>query len=188
MRVVIAMLLLAVGVLSRDAGAQQHEHGQQPARPEGMMQMQGMMPMQGMMRGPGTVLQFRGPLNLTDAQVQRIETIRDRAGEAHQPHMQAAMRAMQEAAGMLETPTPDMSGYEAKLREAANHHVLAHATMARAWLEAREVLTAEQRSNLQFGMRMMQQMMSERMQGMQGMMDTMRPGGMPARTTPPMRQ
>ena len=189
MRVAIAMVLLAIGSLSRGAGAQQHQHEQQPARPEGTVPMQGMMqmPMQGMVPGPGMILQLRGPLSLTDAQVRRIEAIRDRREESHMPHAQAAMRAMQDAAGMLEASTPDLSRYEAKLREAANHHVLAHAAMARTWLEAREVLTPEQRSNLRFGMQLMQQMASERMQGMHGMMDTMRSGGMPERTNPPMR-
>jgi Spy/CpxP family protein refolding chaperone len=188
MRVAIAILLLAIGILPRGADAQQHQHGQQPARPEGAVPMQGMMqmPMQGMMPGPDMILELRGPLNLTDVQVRRIETIRDRAGESHVPHAQAAMRAMQEAAGLLEAATPDISRYEAKLREAANHHVLAHAAMARMWLDVREVLTPEQRSNLRFGMQLMQQMMFERMQGMQGMRDTMRPGGLPERTNPPM--
>ena len=82
--------------------------------------------------------------------------------------MQAAMQTMREADSLLDMPSRDLSRYEAKLKDAANHHVQAHLAMTRAWLEAREVLTPEQRSNLQFGMKVMRQMMRERMPGMMG--------------------
>lgn len=62
----------------------------------------------------------------------------------------------------------EQARYEAKLREAANQHVQAHLAMTRGWLEARAVLTPEQRSNLEFGVKVMRQMMQERMQGMMG--------------------
>ena len=170
MRARTTFLLLGGMLVAAPLYAQEHQHGQQqPEEQGGMMQMQQMMP------GPMMILQLREPLGLTQAQVGRLEAIRDRVQGEHQPHMQAAMRAMQEAQALLEGPTPDLSRYEAKLREAADHHVQAHVPMARAWLEAREVLTPEQRSNLQFGMKVMQQMMRERMQGMMG---EMRPGMM----------
>lgn len=178
MRARATMLLLAGVLLSGPVYAQEHQHGQrQPAEPGGMMQMKGMMP------GPMVFLQLREPLGLTQAQVQRIEAIRGRVQREHQPHMQAAMQAMRDAERLLDVPAPDLSRYEAKLKDRANHHVQAHLAMARAWLDAREVLTPEQRSNLQFGVKVMQQMMRERMQGMMG---GMHEGRMQEGARPPM--
>ena len=162
MRIRVTMLVLAGMLLSAPAYAQEHQHGQrQPPESVGMMEMRGMP-------GPAVILQLREPLGLTTAQVQRIDAIRDRVEREHQPHMQAAMQAMQEAEGLLKAAAADLSRYEAKLKEAANHHVLAHLAMTRGWVESRAVLTPEQRSNLDFGVKVMQQMMRERMQGMTG--------------------
>lgn len=152
MRVPGSMLLLAVALLPGMAYAQQHQHAQQSAQPEGMMQMHAMMHMQAMTPGPMTILQLREQLGLTDAQVQRIEAIRDRFERTNEPHMRMAMQAMHEAAGTLGESAPNLSRYEEKLREAANHHVLAQVTMMRGWLESREVLTPEQRTKLQVGL------------------------------------
>lgn len=157
MRARAMMMLLAAAMLSAPAYAQEHEHGQrQPAQPGGMMEM---------MPGPALILRLREPLGLTSAQVERIEAIRDRAQREHQPHMQAAMQAMREADALLETSAPDLARFEARLKDCANHHVQAHLAMTRALLEAREVLTPEQRSNFQFGIKLMQQMMRDGMKG-----------------------
>ena len=162
MKARVTTLLLAASLLSVPAYAQEHQHGQrQPPESAGMMEMQGMP-------SPAMILQLREPLGLTQAQVQRIEAIRDRVEREHQPHMQAAMKAMREADGLLGAAALEQARYEAKLREAANQHVQAHLAMTRGWLEARAVLTPEQRSNLEFGVKVMRQMMQERMQGMMG--------------------
>ena len=158
MKSLATMLLIAGSLLTGPVYAQEHQHGQ-PAGAGGMMQM---------MPGPMIILQLREPLGLTQTQVQRIEAIRDRAQREHEPHMQAAMQTMREADSLLDMPSRDLSRYEAKLKDAANHHVQAHLAMTRGWLEAREVLTPEQRSNLQFGLKVMRQMMRERMPGMMG--------------------
>lgn len=179
MRVRATMLLLSGLLLAAPAYAQGYPDGPQPGRQGGRMRLQGMM-MHGsmMVPGPMMILQLREPLGLTQAQVTQIEAIRDRVQGEHQAHMQAAMRAMQEADGLLEASDPDVSRYEAKLKEAADSHVQAQLTMARAWVEAREVLTPEQRSDLQFATRVMRQMMRQRMQPMQMMMQEMHPGMM----------
>lgn len=154
----VAIAIVLGGLLAAaPAFAQQHQHGQQPAEPGGMMQMQGMHGM--MMPGPMMILRLREPLGLTEAQAQRLEALREREQQAHHPHMMAAMQAMQEANRMLEQPDADLARYEAKLREAADHMVQAHLAMARTGQEAREILTPEQRSKLQTGMEMMRHMM-----------------------------
>jgi Spy/CpxP family protein refolding chaperone len=163
------MLLLAGTVLGAPLVAQERAHGQrQPTDSGGMMQMHAMQ-MQAMMPGPMMILQLREPLKLTADQVKRIEAIRDSMQRLHDPHMHAAMQAMHQAEQMLEAPAADLSGYEAKLKEGANHLVLGHLTMTRGWLAAREVLTPEQRNNMEFGMKVMKMMMAERMQSMGGM-------------------
>jgi Spy/CpxP family protein refolding chaperone len=180
MRARLTTLVLAGALMAAPTDAQ-HPQRRGQAADSGMMAAG----MHMMMAGPEMVLHLREPLELSPAQVQRIEAIRDSVQREHRPHAHAAMRAMGEAGAMLEASNPDLSRYEARLREAADHYVQAHAAMARGWLRAREVLTPEQRSNLRFGMKVMQQMMAEHMQammpGMMGMMRQMMPGTMPGR-------
>lgn len=155
------MIAVAAGLLAGPATAQvqQQQHQQMPDTGAMMAQMQAMMPM--MTPGPSMILRMREALELTPQQVQRLERIRDSVEQAYEPHAEQAKTALREAASVLESETPDLSRYEAKLLEAANHHVLAHVSRTRGWLQAREVLTAEQRSNVEFGMKVMRQMMAE---------------------------
>ena len=77
----------------------------------------------------------------------------------------------------MSTGTPDLEAYEARLREATSHMVQARVAMARAGVEARQVLTPEQRDRLSFARQMMREMRPGTMGGGmmgQGMMD----GGM----------
>ncbi|HET9984299.1 MAG TPA: Spy/CpxP family protein refolding chaperone [Longimicrobiales bacterium] len=163
-------LLLGAGA----AAAQQRQHDAAQQQP-GMMGMEGMM----MMGVPdaGMILHMRGPLGLTDAQVKRLEAIRTQTQKAAKPQMDAAMAAHRAANGLLETSSPDFARFQTKLREAAEHMVRAHVEMAKGAVQARAVLTPEQRANVRFGMRMMQQMMQERGMEMMG-------GGMAPGTTP----
>jgi Spy/CpxP family protein refolding chaperone len=151
---------------------------QDPQHPP-MMEVPGMMQMEGMMLGPHAapqmILRMRGPLELTEQQVQRIEAIQREMHHAHHSHMEAAMQMMKEAQGLLNTDRPDWGRYEAQLRSAVERHVQAHVVMARASVDARGELTGEQLARLDTGMAMMREMMTERMGGMmdgmgQGMM------------------
>lgn len=117
----------------------------------GMMQMMsegmGMMPTGG--PAPSMLLRMREALELSDEQVSRLEEIRDRHGaRSHAPGDSGMMEAPQNAAAMLEGDEPDLDAYEAELRDLADRMVEVHVRMTRAALEARDVLTDEQRARL----------------------------------------
>ena len=194
-RTMIAAAVLT-GALAVPAGAQQHQHGKTGDQEPSMMMscpmmqqmMQGMhgqmegMDMQGMRGqmtgpgmmgsvdamhgGPGMILRSSQALALTAAQTERLEALQERLRSEFQEHMQAAMAAQQEAAVALEGDAPDLDAYSAALREAADHMVVAHVAMTRATLDARGILTPEQREKL-----------GDAMGGMHGMHGGMTPGG-----------
>lgn len=166
-----AMTILVTGALLLAAPLLAQEPPQRS-----MMQMDGMMEMMAIQASPQMILRMREALHLTDPQVQRIETIQNGVRQGHQSHMHAALLAMQEAQRLLEADSPDWPRYEAQLREASDHHVQAHVAMARASVDARNVLTVEQRERLGTGATMMREMMQG---GMPGMRERMGPGMMP---------
>lgn len=167
-----------MGALAVPAAAQEHQHGQMEGQQSNMMMscpmmqqmMQGMhgqmegMGMQGMQgqmmgsgmmgsmgamhAGPGMILRSSEALGLTPAQTEQLEALQERVRSGHQQHMKPAMAAHQTAAAALEGDAPDLDAYSAALNEAADHMVMAHVAMTRAALEAREVLTSEQRDKL----------------------------------------
>jgi Spy/CpxP family protein refolding chaperone len=141
-------LLIATAALlvSMPALAQQHNH---PGQHEGHEQRMGMMAEHCPMMGgahPTMILRHAEHLGLSQDQVRRIEAIRDRAEVA--THMQGAMAAHRQAAELLQAEQPDLAAYEARLRQAADHMVQAHTSMARTAVEARAILTPEQRASL----------------------------------------
>lgn len=140
--VLMALAALLVGM---PALAQQHNH---PAQRGDHAQRPGMMEHCPMMGGvsPAMLLGHADALNLSADQVQRLEALRDQA--AGPAHMHGAMAAHRQAAELLQAERPDLAAYEAKLREAADHMVQNHTTMARTAVEARAILTPEQRTKL----------------------------------------
>lgn len=135
---------------------------------QGQMMGSGMMGMMGAMDGgPGMILQSSEALALTPDQTERLETMQERVRSDHQQHMKAGMAAYQKAATALEGDAPDLDAYATALNEAADHMVVAHVAMTRAALEAREVLTSEQREKL-----------GDVMGGMHGMHNGSMQGGM----------
>lgn len=125
----------------------------------GMMQMMGQG--MGMMAtgGPGAtaMLTMRDALDLSDEQVSRLETIRDELATTVQPLMTAMMASHTAAAGALQGDTPQLGAYQQNLQTAANIMVQTHVAMAQAQVQARRVLTPEQRERLAVrGMQMMQ--------------------------------
>ncbi len=168
--------------------AQQHPGMPGMAQPKGAQRaprqaMGGMMGgMQGcmdMMGGPSPamILQHRQALGLSAQQVERLRALQVRDSTAMMPHMRAAMAAHQAAAELLRADHPDFAAYEARLHEAANHAIAGHVAMARASVEAREVLTVDQRTRLQAAMKTGGRgMMGPGMAGMGGRMQGM--GGM----------
>lgn len=128
----------------------------------GMMQMMGQG--MGMMGtggpGPAMLLRMRDDLDLTGDQVSRIEEILGEFQAGVEPQMSAAMSAHNAGQAALEADPADFDAYQQSLEAAANVMVQMHVAMARAQVEAREVLTPEQQENLsEHGMKMMQGMM-----------------------------
>lgn len=175
MRVRIAGALVMIATLAVSPAAAQGHHGMPAdsgaatgmmqvgsgmmhggAMQGGMMQMMqamhgqsGMMGgMMGMTGGPAMVLRLRGYLELTDDQVAQIEALRDSASAEARGHMMQGMQAMHGASALLAPGSEDVDAYTARLREAANHMVMAHAAMARAAVATRDVLTADQQDRL----------------------------------------
>jgi Spy/CpxP family protein refolding chaperone len=168
------LLVLLVGALSVPGAALaqgQHEHGDDEKESRGMMgqgmMKQGMMG-QGMMsgRGPSMILKQKEALELTEAQVQRLEALQKELSETREAHMKEMSPVKKQVGEALEGDKPDLSSYESALKKLADGHVRMQVDMARFSEQALEVLTAEQRSNVRYGMRLKQGMMcGEMMQG-----------------------
>ncbi len=161
--------LLLVGLLAIPGAAlAQGHHGRRGQQMMGMGQGQGMMDagmmqggMMGMMTGPtpSHILRQKEALNLTAPQVERLEAIEKEMAEAREAHMKAVMPLKEQVTKALEGDKPDLSRYESALKKLADVHVKMQVDMARFSQQALEVLTAEQRSNVRYGMHVMRDMM-----------------------------
>ena len=119
--------------------------------------MGGMGGMGGMMNDSSMMVRMRTELSLTDAQMQELRTMQQRACAAAQPHMQMAMQAHQAAMQALEGDHPSLDHFEDQLDKAAKHMVEAQVEMAKQMIAFRNGLTPEQRQKLdQMHRRMMQ--------------------------------
>lgn len=131
-----------------------------------MDRMSGMMSMmQGMGLGPAALLGAADRLQLSPAQKSRLGALAEKAAQEHQGHMQAIMAAHQDGAEALKATAPDLDAYQRTLEVAADHMVQAHMAMTRATIEARGVLTEEQRGQVQEGLTLMGSMMCGAMGG-----------------------
>lgn len=132
----------------------------------GMMGM-GMMGMMG--TSPAALLGAADRLELTPEQTSRLEELAQRAEQDLQQHMQPVMDAHARAAEALQGEAPDLQAYEQALHEASGRMVQAHVAAARTAVEAREVLTPEQREQVQESAELMGQMVcGQMMHGQQG--------------------
>lgn len=169
--------LLALPGVSMAQEHAQHEmhHGQMQ---QGMMmqmpQMQhGMMGMNEMMLpGPTFLLEQKDALELSDEQVQRLESLKSELSELHQAHMSRAMAHRERAMEALRADQPDLAAYEAALEALADEHVTMQVEAARASQNAMTVLAEAQRSNVRFGMHLMHGM-HQRMMRQNRMMQRM---------------
>lgn len=126
----------------------------------GMMGAHGMMDggygmmgtTQGMGSLPSGLLAAAEPLGLSADQKTRLESIATTARENSVSQMQAASQGRQQAAQALSGDTPDLDAYAKALRAASDHMVQAQVAMAKASVDARAVLTPEQRTRLQNGL------------------------------------
>lgn len=126
------------------------------------------------MHGPGMILAFKSSLGLSDVQVQQIQKIGDDARTTMQKDMQQAQQAHQAAVQALMSNPPDAGAYQKNLQQAANDFVSAQVAMAQAYVNARKVLTDQQRQKLDDGAAMIHDLLRQR--GMMG--GWMRPGMM----------
>ncbi|HEX2601574.1 MAG TPA: Spy/CpxP family protein refolding chaperone [Gemmatimonadaceae bacterium] len=104
--------------------------------------------MREMMSDSAHMAQMRSQLGLTDAQMQQVHNIVQRACTAAQPHMALAMQAHQAATQALEGDNPNLDHFEDQLENAAKHMVAAQVEMAKGMIEARKSLTPAQRQKL----------------------------------------
>jgi Spy/CpxP family protein refolding chaperone len=88
-------------------------------------------------------------LDLTDDQVSRLEKIQQDLQTTVQPQMTAMMSTQSGAAQALQGDAPDFKAYQQSLQAAANIMVQTHVAMAHSQVDARNVLTPEQRQKLQ---------------------------------------
>jgi Spy/CpxP family protein refolding chaperone len=112
--------------------------------------------MGGMMSDSSHMAQMRSELGLSDAQMQQLHTIAQRACTAAQPHMALAMKAHQAAMQALQGDNPSLDHFEDQLDNAAKHMVAGQDEMAKGMIEVRNALTPAQRQKLD---QMHQQMM-----------------------------
>lgn len=153
----MCLVPMAVSAAALPLAAQQHRE-MQPQVAEYRMHMESCMAMTAH-PGPAMLLRVQKALGLSPAQVAQIEQLQQQSSSATQEHMREAMQAHQRAQQLLRSDAPDMTALEAAAKEAAEHTALAHVAMIRAGVDARKVLTTEQRQKLQTGMAMMHEMM-----------------------------
>jgi len=132
----------------------------------GMMSGQGMMGGQSMMSGPGMMgpqpmmlLKQREALGLSADQIERLEAMKERASVHRASRMTEMRRFDEDVAAATGEDTPDLARLETMLSKQAQGHVRMRVGQARMAQEALSVLTVEQRSNLRYGMQLMQSMM-----------------------------
>jgi uncharacterized membrane protein len=125
-----------------------HMSGQMPGQMSGQMG--------GMMNDSSMMARMRSELDLTDAQMQAMRDMHQRACAAAAPHMQLAMQAHQAAMQALQGDSPNLDHFEDQLDKAAKHMVEAQVEMAKQMIAFRATLTPAQRQKMdQMHQRMM---------------------------------
>ena len=125
--------------------------------------------MGGAMNDSSMMMRMSSELGLSDAQLQQIRTIHQRACAAAQPHFTLAMQAHQAAMQALQGDNPNLDHFEDQLDKAAKHMVEAQVELAKGMIDVRKALSPAQRQKFdEMHRRMMQ--------------DGMHPGSMPQRT------
>jgi Spy/CpxP family protein refolding chaperone len=101
--------------------------------------------MGGTMNDSAMMMRMSSELGLSDAQLQQIRAIHQRACAAAQPHMTMAMQAHQAAMQSLEGDKPSLDHFEDQLDKAAKHMVAAQVEMAKGMIDIRKALSPTQR-------------------------------------------
>lgn len=98
---------------------------------------------------PAMLIRHAGDLGLTADQQAKVSELAKTSQTACAQHMQAAQASHQAAAALLRKATPDVTGYEQGLKEAAGHMIAGHVAVVQAGIEAEALLTPEQRQKLE---------------------------------------
>ncbi len=98
-------------------------------------------------------------VGLTTEQEAKVDDLVAEARREHAAAMQSAMSAQSDAAAALAEATPDLAAYEQMMKQAASRMVDGQMAMARAAVEARALLTPEQRAKLPESAQLMNTMM-----------------------------
>jgi Spy/CpxP family protein refolding chaperone len=138
------------------AGMQMGQHGQDGGMGTGMQARSPMVDMHG---GIDAMLRLSGPLELSAEQVTRLEALKAAAAQEAMHHEHMATQSHHAALMAIHHGDIDLAAHEAKLKEAMNHSLMAQMGNATKLAEARQVLTAEQRSKLDFAMEALRAMM-----------------------------
>ena len=101
--------------------------------------------------GPAMLIRMGQVLDLTENQITDLEAIQAELTDERASRMPLVMEAHQRAAELIAGDETDFAGYEDALREAMGHLVSVQVSVARAALNARAVLTDEQRARLEGG-------------------------------------
>ncbi|GMR14287.1 MAG: hypothetical protein BMS9Abin29_2533 [Gemmatimonadota bacterium] len=167
-------------------GAQQsHEHasgeGQEAGMKAGGMMASGGMGqgMKGMMGGgmgmmsssapgPAMLIRMGTMLGLTEKQTTDLKAIQAELADNRTSHMPLVKQAHERAAASIAGDETDLAAYEAALREAMDHMVSVHVSVARAAVDARALLNDEQRARLEGATAMMRHMEGMKAGGMHG--------------------
>lgn len=127
---------------------------------QGMMGGGAMAGHQGVMGGGMMGALFGGAdLALSPEQQTKLDDLVTKARQEHLNHMQAAMSVQSGAATALAGANPDMDAYEQMMKQAASQMVDAQMSFAKAAVEARALLTPEQRAKLPEGSQLVNTMM-----------------------------
>ncbi len=189
--IVAALVFVLGGVLYAQ---QRGGDGMQGGMMGQMMSMMRSCPMMGSAaQGPQAALQHREELGLTDAQVQRLETLQTQAQQHRGQAVERMHAAHQEIARATEAARFDERAVRAGYQRMGEVHTEMGVAMAHNAHEVRNILTAEQRQRLQEmggGMHGMMQMMQNcpMMQGMMGGEGMMQGGMMQMMENCPMMQ
>jgi Spy/CpxP family protein refolding chaperone len=121
-------------------GGMQHSMGQ------GMMMCsEGMGSMMMSSTDPAMLLRAAEVLGLNARQKTTLQAIQTRHASTIASNQQQAKTAHQKLGDLLNAERPDLAAFEAALNQASTFGVNAHVAMARAAVEARAVLSKEQR-------------------------------------------
>jgi len=101
--------------------------------------------MGGAMTDSAMMMRMSSELGLSDAQLQQIRTIHQRACTAAQPHMTMAMQAHKAAMQAIQGDNPSLDHFEDQLDKAAKHMVEAQVAMAKGMIDIRKALSPTQR-------------------------------------------